>query len=72
MNDLKLLIKQNWSFLSAKKNYIACSAGVDSTTLLYIFKSLGWHVEAIHVNYHLRDEDSNKDQEHIELFCKKK
>lgn len=71
MNDLKLLIKQNWSFLSAKKNYIACSAGVDSTTLLSIFKSLGWHVEAIHVNYHLRDEDSNKDQEHIELFCKK-
>lgn len=71
MNDLKLLIEQNWSFLSAKKNFIACSSGVDSTTLLSIFKTLGWHVEAIHVNYHLRDEDSNKDQEHIELFCKK-
>jgi tRNA(Ile)-lysidine synthase len=71
MTNLKCLIEQNWNFLSAKKNFVACSAGVDSTTLLSIFKSLGWHVEAIHVNYHLRGEDSNKDQQHIELFCKK-
>lgn len=50
--------------------FVACSGGVDSMVLLYVLYKLGVKVSALHVNYHLRAEDSEKDQELIEEVCK--
>lgn len=50
----------------ASKYIVACSAGVDSTVLLYALKRLNLPVLIAHVNYHLRGEDSNEDQKFLE------
>ena len=44
---------------------VALSGGADSVCLLLVLKQLGYFVEAIHCNFHLRGEESDRD----ELFC---
>lgn len=71
MSDLFQNISINWRHLSKKKIFLACSGGVDSMTLLYLFNKANWDIEVMHVNYHLRNEDSNLDQALVENTCKK-
>lgn len=52
--------------------YLACSGGVDSMVLLHILKKLGKDFTVLHVNYQLRGEDSEMDQNLIEDVCKAK
>ncbi len=49
--------------------FIACSGGVDSMVLLTVFHELKFTVSALHVNYKLRGNDSEKDQELLQEFC---
>ena len=55
-----------------KQYFVACSGGVDSMVLLTIFHQLNVNVCALHINYQLRGNDSEKDQALIEEFCKQK
>lgn len=55
------LLKPNGHYL------VALSGGADSVCLLLILKQLGYSVEAIHCNFHLRGEESDRDED----FCKK-
>ena len=41
---------------------IALSGGADSVALLLILHSLGYRIEAAHCNFHLRGEESNRDE----------
>ncbi|MBQ7423324.1 MAG: tRNA lysidine(34) synthetase TilS [Prevotella sp.] len=43
----------------------ALSGGADSVALLLILRQLGYSIEAIHCNFHLRGKESDRD----ELFC---
>jgi tRNA(Ile)-lysidine synthase len=70
MNNILQHITQKWAHLSTKKIFLACSGGVDSMTLLSIFKSVNWDVEVLHVNYQLRGADSESDQELVQNTCK--
>ncbi len=70
MNNLKKNISKRWESLSSKKIYVACSGGVDSITLLSIFKELNFDVEALHVNYNLRGQDSIDDQNFVKNYCR--
>lgn len=49
--------------------YVACSGGVDSMVLVSELNRLGKKIHVLHVNYHLRDEASNLDQQIIEDYC---
>ena len=49
---------------------IALSGGADSTALLLIMKELGYRLHALHCNFHLRGEESNRDQAFVEELCK--
>jgi tRNA(Ile)-lysidine synthase len=51
---------------------VACSGGVDSMTLLALLNTLQLPLLALHVNYHLRGEESIKDQQLVEAFCAEK
>lgn len=48
---------------------VALSGGADSTALLLILKELGYKLQALHCNFHLRGEESNRDQAFVEELC---
>jgi tRNA(Ile)-lysidine synthase len=57
------------SFEAATTYYVACSGGVDSMVLLSILHQLGKTIHVLHVNYQLRGEASDLDQQLIEDYC---
>ncbi len=59
----KLLSKED-------KILVALSGGPDSIALLKVLKSLQYNIEAAHVNYQLRDEESLEDEKFVVNFCK--
>lgn len=57
---------------SQQKTYLlAVSGGVDSMVLADLFQVSGFDFHIAHINYHLRNEDSNLDQKLVSDFCKK-
>ena len=50
---------------------VALSGGADSVALLLVLHNLGYRCEAIHCNFHLRGEESNRDEEFTTALCKK-
>ena len=58
--EQKELMSKNQLYL------VALSGGADSVALLLVLKRLGYNVEAAHCNFHLRGEESDRDED----FCK--
>ncbi|MPS72052.1 MAG: tRNA lysidine(34) synthetase TilS [Chryseobacterium sp.] len=57
---------------SQQKTYLlAVSGGVDSMVLADLFQVSGFDFHIAHVNYHLRNEDSDLDQKLVSDFCGK-
>lgn len=50
---------------------VALSGGADSVALLCVLRRLGYHVEAVHCNFHLRGEESNRDENFCVSLCAK-
>ena len=50
--------------------FVALSGGPDSVALLHILHSLGHPVIALHCNFHLRGEESYRDQRFCEELCR--
>ncbi|MCR5313127.1 MAG: tRNA lysidine(34) synthetase TilS [Bacteroidaceae bacterium] len=50
---------------------VALSGGADSVSLLLILSSLGYECHAAHCNFHLRGEESMRDEHFVEELCKK-
>ena len=48
---------------------VALSGGADSVCLLLLLKQLGYYVEAIHCNFHLRGEESDRDESFCRQLC---
>lgn len=66
-NSLSQLLLQ-----SHQKTYLlAVSGGVDSMVLADLFQVSGFDFHIAHINYHLRNEDSNLDQKLVSDFCEK-
>ena len=50
---------------------VALSGGADSVCLLLILKKLGYSVEAVHCNFHLRGEEADRDEHFCQILCAK-
>lgn len=72
MNSLQQHIKQFIQAFEHEKLFVACSGGIDSMVLLDLLSTVHTHIHVLHVNYHLRGEDSNLDQQLIEKECTKR
>ena len=48
---------------------VALSGGADSVALLLILKQLGYRIEAAHCNFHLRGEESLRDENFVKSLC---
>ena len=54
------------------KVLVALSGGADSVALLVALCKLGYDCEAIHCNFHLRAEESNRDEEFVKELCSRR
>lgn len=58
---------ESMKLLDASSKYlVALSGGADSVCLLLVLRQLGYSVEAVHCNFHLRGAESDRD----EAFCR--
>ena len=70
-NKVAAFIKR-WHLLDAdKKHLVALSGGADSVALLLILRGLGYKVEAVHCNFHLRGDESDRDEQFVRSLCEK-
>lgn len=53
------------------KVIVALSGGADSVALLHILERLGYDTEAVHCNFHLRDEESDRDENFVRSLCER-
>lgn len=51
---------------------VALSGGADSVALLCILQDLGYSLHALHCNFHLRGDESNRDEEFVKRLCEKR
>jgi tRNA(Ile)-lysidine synthase len=52
-----------------KRYLVALSGGADSVCLLLVLRKLGYEVEAAHCNFHLRGDESDRDERFCETLC---
>ncbi len=64
-------INTNFSFLTRKKLLIACSGGLDSTVLTWLFKELKFNISLAHCNFSLRGKESDGDEEFVKTLADK-
>lgn len=50
---------------------VALSGGADSVALLLILQQLGYRIEAAHCNFHLRGEESDRDENFAKSLCER-
>ena len=71
MHLLENYINSAFEFLKGRTVFVAVSGGIDSITLLHIANKLFSNVQAVHINYGLRGEDSDSDEAHVRSYCEK-
>lgn len=49
---------------------VALSGGADSVALLMMMKEMGYNTAALHCNFHLRGEESDRDEQFVRDLCK--
>src|SRR5574344_2967895 len=68
-NTVSDFIRRN-RLLSHNSLYlVALSGGADSVALTLALKRLGYHIEAVHCNFHLRGEESDRDETFVKNLC---
>lgn len=70
-NKIVTFINRENLLKRGEKVIVACSGGADSIFLLHILCHLGYDCIAAHCNFHLRGEESDRDENFVKEFCKK-
>lgn len=68
-NIVKKTIAEHNLLTRDDKILVAVSGGADSVALLCVLVKLGYYVEALHCNFHLRGKESDRDEEFVQQLC---
>ncbi|NNF31260.1 MAG: tRNA lysidine(34) synthetase TilS [Flavobacteriaceae bacterium] len=71
LERLKQHIDKNLPFLKGKKLLIACSGGLDSVVMTYLFKDMGFDIGLAHCNFSLRGSESDGDEAFVTDLAEK-
>ena len=64
-------IEEKSLFAPDDKVLVALSGGADSVAMLHLLVSLGYRCECAHCNFHLRGEESDRDERFVRQLCEK-
>lgn len=68
---IKQYIEQEHLLDKDKRYLVALSGGADSVCMMRVLLLLGYHIEAVHCNFHLRGEESNRDENFVKMLSNK-
>ena len=68
--NIQKYIEEKQLFTLHDKVLVALSGGADSVALLRVLLVLGYHCEAAHCSFHLRGEESDRDERFVNELCK--
>ncbi|MBO7140470.1 MAG: tRNA lysidine(34) synthetase TilS [Prevotella sp.] len=71
-NIVKDFISRHHLLNAEDLHLVALSGGADSVCLLLMLQRLGYRVEAMHCNFHLRGEESDRDETFVADLCRKR
>lgn len=69
IHKVEKYIAKNMLLSPGSKVLVALSGGADSVALLVVLLKLGYRCEAMHCNFHLRGEESNRDELFVTELC---
>ncbi len=69
LSDVERFIERHHLLAPGERVVVGVSGGVDSLVLLDSLHGLGYDVRAAHVNYRLRGDASDGDEQHVLAFC---
>lgn len=70
IREVKGYIEKHKLFTPQDRLLVTVSGGADSTALLRILLNLNYACEVAHCNFHLRGEESNRDEQFVRNLCK--
>lgn len=71
LRTISRFISDNNLLVKSDKYLVALSGGADSVALTLVLLNLGYKIEAVHCNFHLRGKESDRDENFCIDFCKK-
>lgn len=69
LNRIQKFIDSHRLLDRSELHLVGLSGGADSVALLLILRKLGYQVEAAHCNFHLRGEESDRDENFVKDLC---